>query len=94
MTSIGTGIRGLPMEGPKRTSITLNASGTATLAVVFAEAFTNVPVVLIIPPFGADITKWTAASITAAGFTLTVTTEGTAYQSKACEVGYFAHGLL
>lgn len=81
------------MEGPKRTSITLNGSGTATLAITFAEAFSNIPVVVVIPPFGADVTKWTAASITAAGFTLTVTAD-TTYASKACEVGWFAHSLL
>lgn len=74
------------------TTVTLNGSGTGSVAVVFDTAYQNAPVVLVIPPLGAAGT-WVAGSITTAGFTLTVTS-ATDLASETVQVGYMAHQKL
>lgn len=67
--------------------VTLNGSGAGTLAVTFAEAFTAAPHVTVVPHAGDTATP-TAASVTKAGFTLTVT--GSAMLSQDAEFTWAA----
>ncbi len=69
--------------------VSINASGAGTLAVVFDVAYQNIPVGVVIPLLGGAGT-WTLASLTTAGFTLTVS-GATDTISQDVRVLWFTH---
>lgn len=92
---IGVGLRGLTFlmaEYAVALTSGVNTSGTVT----FPEAFTNIPVVLVIPPLAGEGT-WAVKSITTTGFTWNIDTTaggGTSLGSINVGVGIVAHEKL
>lgn len=72
--------------------VALDASGNGTSAITFDVAYANVPVGLAVPPLGVN-GAFSCASLTATGFTLTVT-GATDLASANCEVGWVVHEKL
>lgn len=86
---IGVGLRGLTFLLTEY-AVALT-TGASTAAVVFPEAFSSIPVVLVIPPEGAAGT-WAVSSITTTGFSWAIT--GTSLGNVTIGVGIAAHSKL
>lgn len=91
MPTVRTGLNGKRFHLEQQT-IALNGSGTGSAAVTFDVAYTNTPVVAVVPPLGVNGT-FAAGSITTTGFTLSITTASD-LASANCEVGWMAHEPL
>lgn len=91
MPTVRTGLNGKRFHLEQQT-ISLDSFGTGTASVTFDVAYTNTPVMVVIPPLGVNGT-FSAGSITTTGFTLTITTASD-LASANCEVGWFASEKL